>query len=73
VEVISESQTLAELTLKAQTYRAAGVDEVWLVDHHGRAVEVWKAQGRTRLDESQTLSSPLLPGFSLPVRSLFEG
>src|SRR5579875_2666115 len=29
VEVVSPSQTLAELSMKAQFYRNAGVDEVW--------------------------------------------
>jgi Uma2 family endonuclease len=72
VEVVSESQTTAELALKAQFYRNAGVDEVWVVDHKTRTVEVWQGQGRTMLDDAQTLTSALLPGFSLSIQSLFE-
>lgn len=73
IEVVSGSQTVAELALKAQAYPSAGVDEVWLVDHRTRGVEVWTAEDRKRRDESQTLTSPLLPGFSPDLRSLFEG
>lgn len=72
IEVISPSQTLAELTLKAQVYRQYGVDEVWVVDHKTRVVEVWNAQGQTTLNDAQTLTSTLLPGLSLSVRSLFD-
>lgn len=73
VEVVSESQTLAELTLKAQVYRQAGVDEVWVIDHKTRVIEIWTAQGQVILNEAQSLTSGLLPGFSLSVRSLLDG
>jgi Uma2 family endonuclease len=73
IEVVSESQTVAELALKAQFYRTAGVEEVWIVDHKTRALDVWDAEGRHTLDETRTLTTPLLPGFSLAVRALLEG
>jgi Uma2 family endonuclease len=73
VEVISPAQTLAEIALKAQTYRNAGVEEVWVVDARSRSVQVWTAQSMTTLDETQALTSPLLPGFSVPVRFLVDG
>ena len=73
VEVVSDSQTLAELALKAQQYRTAGVDEVWVVDHKTRSVQVWTAQGTTTLADTQALTSPLLPGFSVDVRYLLDG
>jgi Uma2 family endonuclease len=73
IEVVSESQTLAELALKAQQYRTAGVDEVWVVDHKTRSVQVWTAQGTTTLADTQPLTSPLLPGFSVDVRYLLDG
>jgi Uma2 family endonuclease len=69
VEVVSPSHTLAEIALKAQTYRNAGVEEVWVVD--ARSVQVWPSQDMTTLDE--TLISPLLPGFSVTVRFLLDG
>lgn len=73
VEVISTSQTTTELALKARFYRNNGVDEVWLVDHRSRSVEIWDAQGRTTLDDSATLTSALLPGFSVAVAFLLDG
>ena len=73
VEVVSPSQTLAEIALKAQTYRNAGVEEIWVVDARSRSVQVWTAQGMETLDETQTLTSPLLPGFSVSVRFLLDG
>ena len=73
VEVISESQTLAELATKAQIYRQAGVEEVWLIDHKSRTVEIWSAGGMTTLDDTQALTSALLPGFSVSVRYLLDG
>ncbi|SRR5258708_39936619 len=72
IEVVSESQTLAELALKAQTYRQAGVEEVWVIDHQTRSLEVWTAQGRIALHETQTLTSPLLPGFSVAIRFILD-
>jgi Uma2 family endonuclease len=73
IEVVSESQTLAELALKAQTYRQAGVEEVWVVDYKSRSIEVWSAQGLTTLHDTQTLTSALLPGFNAAVRFLLDG
>jgi Uma2 family endonuclease len=73
MEVVSPSQTLAEIALKAQTYRNAGVDEVWVLDAQSRSVQIWTAQGTTTLTDAQTLTSPLLPGFSVTVRFLLDG
>ena len=73
VEVVSPSQTLAEIALKAQTYRNSGVEEVWVVDARSRSVQVWTAQSMATLDETQTLTSPLLPDFSVAVRFLLDG
>ena len=48
VEVVSPSQTLAEIALKAQTYRNAGVEEVWVVDARSRSVQVCTARAWRR-------------------------
>jgi Uma2 family endonuclease len=73
IEVVSPSQTLVELGIKAQIYRNAGVDEVWLIDQDGRLVEIWTAQGVQTLTDGQTISTPLLPSFSLAVTYLLDG
>lgn len=72
-EVVSDSQTKSEIALKTQTYLAAGVEEVWVIDHKSRTVEVWTTQGTNTLDEKATLTSALLPGFSVAVRFLLDG
>ncbi|MFI5270117.1 MAG: Uma2 family endonuclease, partial [Chloroflexota bacterium] len=73
VEVAGESQSLAGLGPKSQDYHQAGVDEVWLIDYKSRRVEVWNAAGTTPLDDTQTLTSALLPGFGVTVRYLLDG
>lgn len=73
IEVVSPSQTLVELGVKAQFYRNAGVDEVWLIDQETRVIEIWNAQGTTTLTEAQTLTSALLPSFSLVVADVLDG
>ena len=73
VKVVSEPQTLAELALKAQIYLSGGVEEVWVVDHQTRTIAVWTPQGTTTLNDTQTLASPLLPGFSVAVRFVLDG
>jgi hypothetical protein len=44
-----------------------------VVDARSRSMQVWTAQGMATLDETQTLTSPLLPGFSVAVRFLLDG
>ena len=73
VEVISASQSPAELALKAQVYRQAGVEEVWIIGHRSRTIHIWNAQGMTTLGETQDLTSALLPGFAVSVRYLMDG
>ena len=73
VEVASPTQSLAELAIKAQRYRNVGVAEVWLIDPKQRVIEVWTAAETTRLTESDLLTTPLLPGFSVAVAALLDG
>jgi Uma2 family endonuclease len=73
IEVVSPSQTLAGMATKAQVYLQAGVEEIWLLDYKTRSVEVWTAQGATTLNDTTTLTSPLLPGFSASVHFLLDG
>lgn len=73
VEVVSPTQSLTDLAMKAQFYRGAGVDEVWVIDHNTRTVEIWNAAGTVILIDGQTLTSVLLPGFSIAVTKLIDG
>jgi Uma2 family endonuclease len=73
VEVLSPSNTEAEMARKRQEYFGAGVRLVWMVDPDARTVTVYTAPHQsTTLGEADTLSGdPVLPGFTLPLRDLF--
>jgi len=73
VEVLSQSNTPAEMARKRREYFQAGVRLVWLVDLDARTVTVF-----TGLDTSSVLhenhilnADPVLPGFSLSLTDLF--
>ena len=78
VEVLSPGTTNVERdrVTKRRHYGDWGVQEYWIVDRFARTVEVFRlAEGAlqlvTTLLETDTLASPLLPGFSCPVAALF--
>jgi Uma2 family endonuclease len=73
VEVLSESNTPAEMARKCGEYFTAGVRLVWLVDPGTRTVAVYTAVDQvTTLGATQTLTrDPVLSGFSLPLADLF--
>ena len=69
VEVLSPSNTAAEMDRKLAEYFAAGVRLVWYVDPRQRLVWVHEAVDRVVcLDEAATLDGgAVLPGFALKV------
>jgi Uma2 family endonuclease len=73
VEVLSESNTAAEMARKRREYFEAGVRLVWQVDPSRRTVTVYTGpEEATELDETQTLDGgAVLSGFALPLRDLF--
>jgi Uma2 family endonuclease len=79
VEVLSPGSTneRRDRELKLKLYSRQGVHEYWLVDWRTRTVQVYRRQ-RTALrliatlEGSDAISSPLLPGFSCPLASLWE-
>ncbi len=73
VEVLSQSNTPAEMRLKRQDYFTAGVQLVWEVNPDARTVSVYTArEDATVLAETDTLDGgSVLPGFALPLRDLF--
>lgn len=57
---------------KMALYAREGVDEYWIVDWQRRTVEVYRRTGETlalarTLGGEESLESPLLPGFSVPL------
>jgi Uma2 family endonuclease len=73
VEVVSPSDSAAELTRKVNQYLKAGSHTVWVVYPDERQVHVFERSGIARIvSEEQALEAPgLLPGFSAPVSALF--
>jgi Uma2 family endonuclease len=81
VEVLSPGRrnVQRDREAKLQLYSRQGVDEYWIVDWRARTVDVYRRAGAAlqlvaTLGDDDTLTSPLLLGFSCPVARLwFEG
>jgi Uma2 family endonuclease len=73
VEVISPSKTAKEMARKRREYFKAGTSLVWQVYPKTKTVEVYTSPTRSRtLTIDDTLDGgTLLPGFKLPLRTLF--
>ena len=78
VEVLSAgtSNERRDRDVKLRLYSTQGVREYWLVDWRAETVAVYRRhRARLRLDATltreDTLTSPLLPGFSLPIARMF--
>jgi Uma2 family endonuclease len=75
VEVRSPKRWLLDIGRKRDVYLASGVGELWLVDTPASAVLVYRAgedlDDATEIGPGETLTSPLLPDFALPIDELF--
>ena len=73
IEVLSESNTPAEMHIKVGEYFSAGVRQVWLVDPSARTVAVFESADYsfTLQDQDCLDGGALLPGFTLSLRELF--
>ena len=61
---------------KLKLYAKFGVEEYWIVDTCGRAIEVYRREGDTlklftTFVSDETITTPLLPGFGPAVKSFF--
>lgn len=73
VEILSDDRVYDRVT-KRLLYAAAGVSELWIADPAARLIERWTGQGlATSTVVTRRLRTPLLPGFSLETRRLFNG
>jgi Uma2 family endonuclease len=74
VEVLSVSNTRAEMERKRREYFASGTQLVWLVDPRSETVAVYTdPTAHTTLTTADTLNGgAVLPGFSVPVTELFS-
>jgi Uma2 family endonuclease len=73
VEILSKSNTRAEMQLKRADYFSVGVRLVWIIDPKTRTVEVYTSPDSFNLlPESDTLDGgDVLPGFTLSLREFF--
>ena len=71
--MISPSNALYNRRTKAETYRAMGVRELWLVDPVAREVEVRSfAGGNVVYKSGEVLHSEVLPEITIAVEDLFS-
>ncbi len=77
VEVISPSQSLAQVRRKAEVYLRHGSIVAWLLDPLARTAEVWRRghdgalQSELLADDGELHGGDILPGFRLPLKRLF--
>jgi len=73
VEVISPSETAAEIAHKVRQYLHAGVEVVWVIYPEDQTIHVFESSKTGRiLEADDLLEAPgLLPGFSILVSELF--
>ena len=73
VEVLSRSNTPAEMNIKIGQYFSAGVRRVWVVDIETRTVVDFSSPNQSKtVDNHGTLDAhPVLPGFALSLSEMF--
>jgi Uma2 family endonuclease len=73
VEMLSPDDQARRMHRKVKQYFDAGVKEVWVLDPATAIGEIWTAPSLTfrELAFTDSLTSPLLPGFSLLLADLF--
>ncbi len=73
VEVVSPSDRAEELDHKVAQYLAAQAEAVWVLDPKTCTMFVYRrAQPPSRFDQTDILTDPLFPGWSVPVAQMFE-
>lgn len=78
IEVISPSQSLAQVRRKAEAYLRHGAALVWLVDPLARSIEVWRRGNDGRLQseviagDGELSGDDILPGFRLRLTQIFS-
>lgn len=74
VEIVSPNDRPIPLFDKAQMWLRFGAQLVWIVNPEARTIEAWLQSGPSRtFTEADTLDGgDVLPGFTCPVRDIFE-
>jgi Uma2 family endonuclease len=74
VEVVSPHDLFSDVEVKVDEYLRAGVSLVWVIDPATRTVRVHRQEGSVSYlhEDDQLDGESVLPGFSCPVRNLFQ-
>jgi Uma2 family endonuclease len=72
IEIVSPSESLFRVNRRIDSFLRFGVREVWVVDPQNRQIYLHTEKDVIRLRSGGTVSSPLLPGWSIPVDQVFE-
>ena len=72
-EILSPSETPRMIQRKMKQYFEAGVKEVWIIHPKSLRAEIWTKPDKMdhALSGNDSVTSPLLPGFVLPLDELF--
>jgi Uma2 family endonuclease len=80
VEIGSPSTRKRDETIKRRLYETFGVDEYWVIDPeldtvkvYRRANERYERTAELSLEQGDVLTTPLLPGLTLPLATIFQG
>jgi Uma2 family endonuclease len=73
VEILSPNDLFEDIKEKIDTYQAAGVSLIWVIDPHDRTVTIYRLDAEPELvNIHQELSGdPHLPGFRVKVAEIF--
>jgi Uma2 family endonuclease len=76
VEVLSESNTKREMSMKLERYLEAGVELIWYVDPDSRTAQVWDRESPTDSTlipaDGMLSGGRILPGLEISLTWLFE-
>ncbi len=73
MEIASVNDPLSSLLRKKERYRRAGTSEVWLIAPETSEIYIYSATRKAILTAGDTLTSDLLPDFSIALDDLFRG
>jgi len=68
IEIVSESNSAAEMEAKTEVFLANGASEVWLIYPKAQRAWIYRASGSA--ERVEELASPLLPNLRVPIRDL---
>ena len=74
VEIVSPTDSYQDVERKVDLYLEDGVQQVWVIKPKTQTISIYEGTERRNLTKGDTLSGEdIIPGFEMPVASLFEG